>query len=46
MSAFLFIIVIGQGLCIDILEECYGILNSLREESESNANSPQLTPLE
>ncbi|CEG71431.1 hypothetical protein RMATCC62417_07166 [Rhizopus microsporus] len=36
----------GQGLCIDILEECYGILNSLREESESNANSPQLTPLE
>ncbi|KAG1153030.1 hypothetical protein G6F37_000008 [Rhizopus arrhizus] len=29
----------GQGLCVDILEECYNILGSLKDQSENNTGS-------
>ncbi|CAO3703018.1 unnamed protein product [Rhizopus stolonifer] len=36
----------GQGLCVEVLEECYSILSLLRDESESNSNTPKLSPVD
>jgi hypothetical protein len=35
---------VGQALCVDVLEECYLILSSLRESSEEadETNSDEL----